>query len=189
LISGKRASKWVVNALMGLFVASAVVLIAVKFAVGWYWTIPQNGMYPTLPAGSTFFGINKPYRDVKGVKRGDIVIFERFEGGSRYIYIWRVVGLPGDAVEIDDARVTLNGKGLPQEKVRSEGGYEIFRETNGDASYEVAYEGKVSEGLPRTLTLTVPDDHLFVLGDNRQNASDSRRMGPIRFDSVVAKKW
>lgn len=185
----KLAVKWISRVSLGLLFAIFVTLGVVKFWVGWFWTIPQNGMYPNIPSGLSFFAIDNPYRDVTQVNRGDVVVFRRVEGAERYIYIWRVVGLPGDTVEIDDARVILNGKKLPQEKSRSEGDFEIFRETNGTASYEVAYDRTPSAESPRSLTLTVPDDHLFLLGDNRRAASDSRVMGPIPFPSVVARRW
>src|SRR5439155_51210 len=63
------------------------------FFVG-YYRIPQNGMYPTLPAGSIFFTAKHPYSDSSRVKRGDIIVFVREQNGQRYNYIWRVVALP-----------------------------------------------------------------------------------------------
>jgi signal peptidase I len=181
--------KWAKYPLAGSLIALVVVFAVLRFTVLSYWTIPQNGMYPTLPAGARFFGINKPYRSAADVKRGDIVVFEQPDGGNRYIYLWRVVGLPGDSVEIEDSRVSLNGKALPLEKVRSEGNYDIFRETNGGASYEVADDRAATQRAPGEYAATVPQGHLFVLGDNRVQARDSRVMGPIPISSVLAKKW
>jgi signal peptidase I len=97
--------------------------------------------------------------------------------------------VPGDAIEVEGSCVTLNGKRLPLEKIRSEGSNEIFRETSGATSYEVAYDNAPEEGLSGTYATTVPEGSLYVLGDNRSHASDSRRMGTIPFSSVIAKKW
>src|SRR5262250_1586573 len=64
-----------------------LVLLAVKtFFVG-YYRIPQNGMYPTLPAGSVLFTLKRAYSDVSSVKRGDIIVFVREQNGQRYNYI------------------------------------------------------------------------------------------------------
>ncbi len=181
--------KWGRRLLTGLLLALVVVLAVLRLTVVSYWTIPQNGMYPTLAAGSRFFGVNRPYRAVGDVKRGDIVVFEQANGGDSYIYIWRVVGLPGDFVEVEESRVALDGKALPLEKIRSEGTFDIFRETNHGASYEVAYDRSGSRDSPGKIAVTVPDSHLYLLGDNRLHASDSRVMGPIPFGSVIARKW
>jgi signal peptidase I len=189
LINGKRLSKWTAYLMVGLCLSLMVAAGVIKYTVGWFWTIPQNGMSPALPAGSSLFGINNPYRDVKEVCHGDIVVFRQSQDSSSYVFMWRVIGLPGETVKIDDARVSLNGMPLPLEKIRSQEGLEVFRETNGDVSYEIAVDRAPSKGMPRSLTLIVPDNHLFVMGDNRPNASDSRIMGPIPFGSVIAKKW
>jgi signal peptidase I len=185
----KSHMKWLSRLFLAFVLTLALVVIVLKLTIVSSWVIPQNGMYPTLPGGSTFLGINKPYKSAGDVKRGDIVIFERFEKGDRYIYIWRVVGLPGDSVVVEDSRVTLNGKPLPLEKVRSEVEADILRETNGEVSYEVAHDRTTPEGLSGKFMLTVPEGHLFVLGDHRTAASDSRVMGPIPFSSVLARKW
>lgn len=77
-------------------IAVLLVLLASKtFFIG-YYRIPQNGMYPGLPAGSRLFAALRAYSDASSVKRGDIVVFVREENGQRYNYIWRVVALPGD---------------------------------------------------------------------------------------------
>jgi signal peptidase I len=84
--------KWAKNILMGVILALAVVSVVLRLTVLSYWTIPQNGMYPNLAAGSKFFGINTPYKTATDVQRGDIVVFEQFKGNDLYIYIWRVGG-------------------------------------------------------------------------------------------------
>jgi len=164
-----------------------LVLLALKaFFVG-YYRIPQNGMYPTLPGGSVLFTIRHPYSDISAVKRGDIVVFVREQNGQRYNYIWRVVGLPGDKVQTSGESLIINGQPAARERLAAAAGKSLFRESVGNISYEIAFDPSASE-RPPDVSLTVPPDHLFVMGDNRFNAFDSRRFGPIPFSSIIGKK-
>jgi signal peptidase I len=189
---GPRAKLWawaLPIALGGLTVLIITVFIAGRFVFFGYYQIPQNGMYPGLPAGSRVFALRHPYESPSEVKRGDIVIFTRTEGRQEYLYVWRVIGLPGDAVQVSGETVTVDGQPLQRQKVRSDGDMIIQRETNGDATYEVAYDMNPPAKPPPEATLTVPAAHFFVLGDNRNHAVDSRYFGPIPFDSIIARKW
>ncbi len=188
-MSGKnRILKWATFVLAGIVLLAVVAGVLVKISVGWY-VIPQNGMYPNLPAGTHLFGLKRPYRDVSAVARGDIILFERVEGGQRHLYIWRVVGLPGETIEIDGDKLLLNGKEVSREKLRTENSLDIYREVYDGTAYEVAYGSKLPEGIPAVVKVKIPDDHVFVMGDNRHNAVDSRSFGPIPFNSIIAKKW
>lgn len=154
-----------------------------------YNTIPQDGMYPGMPAGSRFITRRNPYRNIHDVKRGDVVVFTRGTNNGTNKYIWRVVGLPGDLVEVSNEAVSLNGQALKHETVRKEGQYLIVREWSGDASYEVAYNQTLDRSEPPPIaSMKVPSDHLFLLGDNRYMAEDSTFIGPVPFSSVVEKK-
>ena len=98
----------------------AILLIALgikTFFVG-YYRIPQNGMYPGLPAGSSLFTAKRAYSSVSSVKRGDIVIFVREENGRRYNYIWRVIALPGEKVEASDEALKINGQPVQRQRGR-----------------------------------------------------------------------
>jgi len=172
---------------IGSIVAVLLTLLAVKtFFIG-YYRIPQNGMYPTLPAGSSLFAAKRPYSGASSVKRGDIVVFTREENGERYNFIWRVVALPGDTVEASGESLAINGKPVSRQRIRESDAKTVFREQIGDASYEVAYESSPSSPPPG-VSITVPVDHFFVMGDNRFDARDSRYFGPIPFKSIVGKK-
>jgi signal peptidase I len=181
----KRLRGWAVVALLALF---AVLLAAGIVFVG-YYQIPQDGMYPGLPAGSRLFTLRHPYRDPGDVERGDIIVFSRTEDGQEYSYIFRVVGLPGDTIQTRGEDVIVNGKKLPREMVRTDGDKVIYRETNGGAVYEVAYGAKPPAIVPPQVTLELAPDNFFVLGDNRHYAFDSRFFGPVPFESIIAKKW
>jgi signal peptidase I len=168
-------------------VIGVLALLALKtFFIG-YYRIPQNGMYPTLPAGSLMFTIKRPYSDISSVKRGDIVVFVREQNGGRYNYIWRVIGLPGDKVETSDESLMINGQPAARERLADADGKSVFREQLGGVSYEIAFDPSAKE-RPPDVSMIVPSDHVFVIGDNRFNAFDSRRFGPIPFSSIIGKK-
>lgn len=165
-----------------------VAVIAARLLVFDYSRIPQDGMYPGIPKGSLIFSWRSPYQTSADVKRGDIVIFTRIQDGEEYEFIWRVIGLPGDKVEIDGESVVINGQPLQRYRLRQEGDMIIHTETNGPVSYEVAYPVD-GDGMDQPkASLIVPPNCFYVLGDNRFNALDSRFIGPITFDSIVGKK-
>ena len=93
-------------------------LVATKAFFISYYHIPQNGMYPSLPAGSRLFAARRAYSGATSVKRGDIVVFVRDENGRRYNYIWRVIALPGEKVEASGESLTINGQAVQRQRVR-----------------------------------------------------------------------
>ena len=103
-------------------------------------------------------------------RRGDIVVFEYPQDVTKD-YIKRVIGLPGDQVEIRDGQVLVNGRELEQPYLL------------GTPTY--CLTGYACQSDP----VTVPEGHLFVMGDNRGNSSDSREWGALPFDRVVGQAW
>jgi signal peptidase I len=164
----------------------ATLLVIRSFFID-YNTIPQNGMFPTLPAGSRFFTVKHPYKKTQDVKRGDIIMFTMKAQGNSYPFIWRVIGLPGDTIVTAGSDLTINGQAVHREKIREANGIAVFREQTGDASYEIAVDAS-STPVPPDVTVTVPPDHFFVMGDNRNAALDSRSLGTVPFTSIFAKK-
>jgi signal peptidase I len=171
----------------GLIVLILGVLVALRLFVINVSVVPQNGMYPTISGGSFVFSWKRPYGGIATVERGDIVFFNRIQQGQTYLYVWRVVGLPGDKVFAAKDVLSLNGSPLKREVIRDEGSLVIFKETAGTASYEIAI-AKAPRDIPPDVEVTVGSDELFVVGDNRYNAVDSRYFGPIKFATVVGRK-
>lgn len=149
--------------------------------------IPQNGMYPNLPAGSYFWMDSQSYQSVKDIQRGDIIVFKKKIEGKQYTFVWRVLGLPGDRIKIKGQDVILNGKKLQHNLIREEGTKTIFEENNGQNKYLIAYEKAPKKDLSYSET-TVPPNSVYVLGDNRNNARDSLYLGFIPFDSIIGKR-
>jgi signal peptidase I len=163
--------------------------------------IPSDSMMPTLLDGDFIFvnkftyGLRLPVMNNKVVEigapeRGDVVVF-RMPSDPRTNYIKRLVGLPGDRVEVRDRRVYINGELMP---TSTDGVYEGHHHTGarigieklGKVEHRVLYlpgrEG--TEG-----TYTVPPGHYFFMGDNRDNSRDSRfpEVGFVPEGNLVGK--
>jgi signal peptidase I len=168
-------------------IAVLFVILGLKIFFIGYYVIPQNGMYPGLPAGSSLFTSKRAYFSPSSVKRGDVVVFTREENGQRYNFIWRVVALPGDKIEASGEALTINGQQVQRQLVREVDSRMVFREHIGDVTYEVAFDVS-PRSQPPDASVTVPTDQFFVMGDNRFDARDSRYFGPISFTSIIGKK-
>ena len=133
----------------------------VNTATGRY-RVQGHSMLPTLHEGE-YLIINKLSYFLDEPRRGDIIVLHFPRDRSRE-YIKRVIGLPGDEIEITESVVTVNGVPLDEPY------------TNGAAAY-------------RSATWTVPQDQYFVMGDNRNNSSDSRSWSFLPRDDIVGKAW
>ena len=171
----------------GIGIAALLAVLILKTVFIGYYRIPQNGMYPGLPAGSSLFTAKRAYSGASSVKRGDIIVFVRDENGQRYNYIWRVVALPGEKVEASGDSFIINGQAVQRLRLREADGKLVYREQIGDVSYEVAFDLSPAS-QPPDVSLTVPTGQFFVMGDSRFDARDSRYFGPISFSSIIGKK-
>jgi signal peptidase I len=190
-------------------VAVLVALLLRAFVVEAF-QIPSGSMIPTLEVGDHIFvskfafGLNVPFTDTKifqyaEPQRGDVIVF-KFPQDHSVDYIKRVVGLPGDTIEVKQDEVYVNGKALPRERVPrvcqySEGprpsglgderDCELWLETIGNKQHETIQEpGRGGRDFARYV---VPAGHVFCMGDNRDNSSDSRVWGPVDFDLIKGK--
>ena len=110
------------------------------------------------------------------IRRGDILVFKYPEEPDRD-FIKRVIGLPGETIELKNKKVFVNGKGLDEPYVH-------FLFPAGENG-----EGDVGEFDVRRNygPVTVPDDHFFMMGDNRDNSQDSRYWGFLPRDYIKGK--
>ncbi len=118
--------------------------------------------------GPTASGVERRVLPITDIRRGDVVVFKYPEDPERD-FIKRVIGLPGETLELRHKRVYINGRGLDEPYVHflqppSDAG-------PGDADY-TPYDVRENYG-----PVTVPPDHYFMMGDNRDNSQDSRYWG------------
>jgi signal peptidase I len=122
-------------------------------------TVDGYSMEPTMHNGSRVL-VNRLAYLSSEPQRGDIIVFH-FPRNPKEEYIKRVIGLPGDHVRVSSSGVEINGQMLSEPYIASAPRYQ-------------------SEW-------TVPEDTLFVLGDNRNSSSDSHSWGPVPMDLVIGK--
>jgi signal peptidase I len=145
--------------------------------------IPSNGMVPTLIVGDHIM-VDKLRHSPS---RGDPVVF-KYPLDPIMDYVKRVVGLPGDVVEISHGRLVINGTALPRERYQEDRQNEaiscvLWHETLDGRTYDICSD--TGFGMRRDMDpKVVPTDALFVLGDNRDNSSDSRVWGFVPLANV-----
>jgi signal peptidase I len=153
------------------------------------YQIRSNGMYPTIPAGSIIWTQKRPYGAIGEVKRGDIIVFRRRNAEQRTFtdFMWRVVGLPGDSITIQNTTIAIDGTQLSHTLLSRTPEQTLYTEDNGGARYHVAYDTNRRPSARQRVRVVVPPGELFLLGDNRDNAADSRSFGTVKFEHIVAK--
>jgi signal peptidase I len=150
--------------------------------------IPSGSMKPTLWIGDFIFvkkysyGLRVPVTETKFIetgepKRGDVVVF-RLPSDPSINYIKRVVGLPGDELRLERQRLTING--IEADLITDGGVHEgvpVYRETLDGREHEILIRNpnySRKDGV-----YIVPDGQYFMMGDNRDNSSDSRFIGYV----------
>ena len=169
--SGARAFfDWVVVVTVALLVASVV-----RGYVLAHFVVDGQSMATTLDTGDRVF-VNKLSYRLHDPNRGDVVVLHQITGATERDLIKRVVGLPGETIEMTGCvvRITEPGSDAPQ----------ILEEPYLDE----ADRAPGSCG-PDVTSQVVPDDHVFVMGDNRDGSQDSRTLGPIDDDDLVGRAF
>lgn len=144
-----------------MFLIIVILSIGIRIFLYAPFHVMGPSMQPTLHEENLVF-INKWKYYFSTPTRGDIVVFQTSGGGE---YIKRIVGLPGETLEIKDQKLFINGKVTSEPYLPKEVQMEDFPPT------------------------VVPDDHFFVLGDDRTNSHDSRSkdLGPVPEDQLIGK--
>ena len=138
----------------------ALVLFLAINAVSARIRVESVSMQPTLFAGN-YVIVNKLAYRLGEPQRGDVIVLKYPPDPGREPYIKRVIGLPGDEVRIDNGNVYINGELLVEPY--------LTVVTNQGGEWRV------------------PPDSLFVMGDNRNNSSDSRSWGMVPLENVIGK--
>ena len=206
----------------GQFVQLAAIVLAVfvaKGALAEPFYVPSGSMEPTLLIGDALLASKYPYGygtaslpiqlnlpetgRVFGEtpKLGDVVVF-RWPGDRSQAWVKRVVGLPGDRIQMRQGQLFINdhaaslkpdGRGEAED---GNGGIEPayrYIETLPNGVAHAIFKVRDNGRLDNTPEVTVPPDHLFVMGDNRDNSADSRvpvrdgGVGLLPIDNLVGR--
>ncbi|BCL62284.1 signal peptidase I [Desulfomarina profundi] len=183
-MSGKNSSKSVFREYFEAIVIAVLLALFIRTFVVQAFKIPSGSMLPTLQIGDHLlvnkfiYGIKVPFSGkmivpFKKISRGDVVVF-RFPKDRSVDYIKRVIGTPGDTVEIKNKQVFVNG--------------EPIDDPHAHISSSAILDKKVS---PRDNfgPILVPEDRIFVMGDNRDNSYDSRFWGFVDQKDVLGKAF
>jgi len=170
----RSAIEWVV-----VVVGAVIVALVIKTFVMQAFYIPSESMQPLLEKGDRVL-VNKLSYHLHDINRGDVVVFERPEETNAEIkdLIKRVIGLPGESVVIKDNQVFIDGKALDEPYLPA--GTTI---TTGPGN--ATWTHKCTPEDP----CVVPENTVWVMGDNRSNSQDSRYIGPIPQDKVVGRAF
>jgi signal peptidase I len=186
--------------------AVAVVLVCTfRSAVADWNDVPSQSMEPTILVGDRIF-VNKLAYDLKvpftswhlaewgGPARGDVVVFFSPVDGRRMVK--RVVGVPGDVIELRSNHLYLNGKplsygvldlsGIDPTDLSDPTPHEFASERLGESTHAVMTQPRV-RSLRTFGPVTVPRDQYFVMGDNRDNSGDSRIFGFVPRNKIVGE--
>nr|BFD58614.1 signal peptidase I [Bdellovibrio sp. CKG001]BFD62039.1 signal peptidase I [Bdellovibrio sp. HM001] len=180
------------------FLFPILLVMGVRWALFEPFVIPSGSMIPNLLIHDHIlvkkfaFGLHIPFSDRWLVQwstpsRGDIVVFKYPENPDVY-YIKRLVGLPGDRVEIKAGRVAVNGNPFtmtPMSDRGFEAGFQYFTENNGERSYTVRFLSPEDSGDVQVYK--IPEGEYFFMGDNRDQSADSRAWGFVKNDYLVGR--
>jgi len=191
------------DSLIGFFASLAPVLffvLVLRSFIAEPFQIPSKSMVPTLKVGDYIlvnkwiYGLRLPVLhnkiiDVSLPERGDVMVF--YPPHQDRYFIKRVIGLPGDKVNLIKGQLFINGEKMAQKAYMAEPAAPrsvVMTEDLGSTEHLMQ-----RRNLPTRLSLnfstTVPAGHYFMMGDNRDNSSDSRVWGPVPENRIVGKAF
>lgn len=163
------------NTILYLIVVAIFTFLIITF-VGQRTVVEGESMEPTLSNHDNLIVDKLTYR-FKDPERYDIIVFP-FQYSENTYYIKRIIGLPGETIQIDE-------KGNIYIDDGDGNGPELLEESYGREIISPEHIGRAAEPI------TLGEDEYFVLGDNRNNSSDSRvpEVGNIKRDQILGRAW
>jgi signal peptidase I len=145
-------------------VLTVIIFLVIQNFVAQPYQVMQESMQRTLDQGQ-YVLVDKLTPRFSPYQRGDIVVFNSPEGGP-VPFIKRVIGVPGDTVEIRDGSVHVNGVELTESYI---------------------FDGDTTQPTGDQTSYSVPENALFVMGDHRANSTDSRVFGSVGNDDIIGR--
>jgi signal peptidase I len=209
----RKSNVWVEN--IKTIVYAGLIAVVVRTVAYEPFNIPSGSMIPTLLVGDYLFVAKYSYgyshfslpfgwppfsgRIFGSLpKRGDVAVF-KYPRDNTTDYIKRIIGLPGDHIQMKEGVLYINGQICPRQ---SEGNYD-FTDDSGIRMSVQRYQETLPDGVKHdvlketddgpvnnTPEYVVPPDHVFAMGDNRDNSADSRFMNGVGFvpvDNLVGR--
>ena len=164
-VSGGQAWRWFLQALREVVetvIPAIIIALIINLFLAQATQVQGQSMEPNLHTAQRVVVEKVTYRFFHGPRRGDIVVIEL--PGQTEMLIKRVVGLPGETIEVRGGEVYIEGKQIDESWTVNPGG----------GSYG-----------PKT----IPPLHVFVLGDNRGASNDSRSFGSVPLEYIVGHAW
>ena len=160
---GRPVFAWIFQIAVTLALAAVVAIFFFQSI-----TMEESSMEPTLQTGERFF-INKLVYKFTSPDRGDIIAFTKDGSDDAPIHIKRIIGLPGETIEIRDGVIYIDGQ--------------VYQED--EDLPQITNPGLAEDGV------SLDNDEYFVLGDNRNNSEDSRYVdiGVIESSRIEGKLW
>jgi signal peptidase I len=194
---------------------AVLLALTIRATIAEPFNIPSGSMKPTLLVGDYLFVSKFSYgysrysfpfgiAPFKGriwagePAQGDVVVF-KLPTDNKTDYIKRIIGMPGDEIYVTGGRLYINGERMNRELV---GQYDVtnrygqtakmseYIETLPNGLRHTIYEEGDNGPLDNTRIFTVPENHYFVMGDNRDNSQDSRvtrMVGPVPFENLLGR--
>lgn len=150
-----------------IVIIAAAIIIPVRYFLIQPFVVTGASMEPNF-YDSEYLIIDEVSYRLRNIQRGETVVFHPPNDPDQF-YIKRVIGLPGETVQILEGKIIIENKEYP----------------NGVALVEDYIEDYTNGQVRTTLGL----DEYYVLGDNRDASLDSRRIGPVPLDSIVGRVW
>ena len=179
-----KSKKHVIREYVESILIAVVMALIIKAFIVQAFKIPSGSMIPTLKIGDHIlvnkfiYGVKIPFTDrivipFKMPQRGDIIVF-KFPEDEKKDFIKRVVGLPGDTLEIKEKMVHINGKSLEEQ----------YAAHSDPMVYPGAIQPRDNYG-----PIVIPEDSYFTMGDNRDFSLDSRYWGFVKLNKIKGKAF
>ena len=174
-------------------VYSIGLIVGLRACVYEAFLFPTNSMRPTIVTGDRILA-RKLLPLHHFPERGDLVVFRNPMPTGGSVFGKRVVAVAGDHIKIRGERLLINGNELERDRVPDESLQHLGKQVRGRVAYEVnsghrylvAYDDSSDGGRAQgDFEATIPERHVFVLGDNRDRSKDSRHFGSIHIGDIV----